>query len=248
MGLGLQKPQSPAAALVLAISAPSLYTSFLRWLERQVPDPSLGAGLKAYGVPLFIVGHALQCVKRQTVDITDISYIVACTWLDAAFWGTYLSKPFPEGVLLAGSTLYGFGLPSLQRCLKAGLSPSLPILASLAATTLVWLGMSLVGLKRGLIKQAPPGLTPPQYAQLASSLFGFANFVKYFQLVQANGDKDLIYKGQALKCVASSLLFTGNALGLKWQETHMVAGKVFNAAGSASAAALLAPTSKAKSS
>lgn len=226
MGLGLSKPQQPLPILALAVSTPALYPHFLRFLEARIPDPSLGAGLKTYGVPFFILGHVLQVSKRpkgfpEAADKTDWSYIIACIFLGAAFAGTYKNRPFPAGVLISGIILYGFGLPMRQRCLAAGVSTTLPLFATAAATTLAYLGCILLGLKHGLLKQPPPGLSPPQYAQLASSLFGLANVVKFLQMLQGGVPSDRIFGGQSLKVLASMMLFSGNGLGLGWQRIEV---------------------------
>lgn len=243
MGLGLSKPQRPVPAYVLAISAPSLYLRLLKVITSQVKNPAfVGAGLKAYGVPLFTMGHLLQAFKKKDgPDFPDWSYIIGCIWLNLGFIGAYKGKPFPEGILASGLTLFGFGLPLCQRALKAGVSTTLPVFATLAAVVLTWLGGLLLGLQNGIIKKAPPGLTPAQYGQLASALFAAANYTKLLQLIQAGGPADTVWTGQVMKVTASSLLLTGNGLGLGWQGAQLPAEQVLNAAAAVSTAALMVP-------
>jgi len=216
-----------------------------------VPHPSLGAGLKAYGVPLFIIGHSLQVSKRpkgfpEACDKTDWGYIVGCAFLGAAFVGTYKGRPFPAGILLSGLSLLGFGLPLRQRCLTAGLSATLPSIASAAAATLVYLGCILLGLKHGLLKQAPRGMTPAQFGQLASTFFAVANLTKFLQMVQKDDEHDRVYWGQASKLLASSMLFSGNGLGLGWQQTQIPGETLWNAVAGVSVAMLLTSTNMKK--
>lgn len=253
MGLGLSKPQEPLPVLALAVCAPSLFSRWIQYLEREAlansslgTSAALGNMLKAYGVPPFIIGHWLICQKKGFKDFTDWSYILGCVFLDGAFIGTYKGKPQPEMILASGLSLMCFGLPLRKRALAAGAPAGLPTIGACAGLTLAYLGTQLIMVKNGLMKQVLPGLNPAQLGQLASALFGLANFVRFFQLLQADAVLDEVKFGQFLKILASSTLLTGNALILNWQAVQIPGAAVFNIIAAVAMAAIMSPVKKKK--
>lgn len=250
LGLGLQEPQSPVAVGALALSLPSLYTRFLRMLEQIGKDNGMTAAefgnmLKAYGTPFFILGHGLICKKAGAVTAMDTAYIVACIFLGTAFWYGHKKSSFPEMVPASGLGLIVFGTMARNKMLAANVMPTPANIAIAAGSTLVYLGAQMLMLRGKMLEKPLPGLTLPQLGQLASVLFGTANFAKFFSMVQAGAPWDDAFIGQCCKITASSCLASGNALILGWQKTVVPGESVANLATVMAVAALVAKTASA---
>jgi len=226
-----------AAVPVLGFAAafPSVYTrlleaaaEFAREQKLGSTGPSgapaaLGNTLKAYGCPLFIIGHLLITKNNASLDSMDWSYIAACVALGKAFWDVHKGdkKIVPEMVLLSGLFLVLFGTLGRLKCQAAGVSPTLANVAAAAGGTLVYMAVQMLMMRHGVLSQPLPGLSLAQLGQVASCLFGFANFTKYFQLLQAGTPWNEVRVGQFLKITASTCLATGNALILDWQKVKV---------------------------
>jgi len=228
MGLGLSKPQRPAAVAALALCFPSLYTKFLRDIEQFAAENNLGDAasmgkmLKAYGTPLFVAGHLIltKGVEKQS---TDWAYLFACVTLGSAFVQGHLGQSafVPELVTVSGAGLVFFGLVNRWKAIAAGANPALANIAAAAGWTLIYLGVQMALIRAGVLKKPLPGLSLAALGQLASGLFGTANFTKFFMMVQAGGGgpwNDDAMLGQFLKITASTCLFTGNGLLLGWHK------------------------------
>jgi len=250
--LGLSKPSQPLPWIALAAASPSLYTRFLRQLEvLAIQDPTLksaaGCGnmLKAFGCPLFVVGHMILTQQQPSYTNADWGYLSACVALGLAFAGTYRGKPFPEMVPVSGLGLIVFGMLGRKACQDAGVPATLANVALAAGATLVYLGAQALLLRAGVMKQPLPGLSLAQLGQVASCLFGFANFVKFFQFAQAGNTPFYKLFGQFLKITASTCLASGNALILDWHKVEVPAAPAWNMAGLVAAVALTMPQTKA---
>lgn len=245
MGLGLSKPQQPIAVGSIALSFPSLYTRFLRALEQIAEDNGMTAAafgnmLKAYGTPLFVVGHSLIMKKSGTATAMDASYILACIFLGTAFWYGHKGKSWPEMVPASGMGLIVFGTMARTKMLAANVPATPANIAIAAGSTLVYLGAQMLLLRAKAMEKPLPGLTLPQLGQLASLLFGTANFAKFFSMIQAGAPMDSAFVGQFCKITASTCLASGNALILGWQKTVVPGESVANLATVMAVAALAA--------
>lgn len=234
MGHGLAKPQEPLAVLTLVMASPGLYTDFLGFLERFAAQTlnwnaaTFGGMLKAYGCPLFVVGHASICLKKPALELPDVCYMSACSVLSMAFMGAYHKKPQPEAVLVSALLFFGAYLPLRWRLLAAKASPLIPTLGVGAAVTLTCVGLTQLAVKYGVISKTPERpITLAQAGTLAGTLLGVANCIKLLQMLQQKAPRDHILFGQVLKVIASVTCFTGNTLGLGWQE-KAIPGKSIN--------------------
>jgi len=249
--LGLATPQQPLTVLAIATAFPAIYVQALRALENYaLEDPTtgsagaLGTKIKAYGCPFFLLGHYLL-TKGKERDFMDFSYFTACGFLSAAFMGTHVKKPFPEGIPATGIFLVIFGWLARGKMLAAGAPATLGYIAMAAGATLVYLGAQMMAKKWKLLEEALPGLSFPQLAQLASVLFGIANFTAWFKMVQAGAPWADARYGQLIKICASSSLMTGNALGLGWQKVKIPGDQGLSMLGLVAAASLAMPASTA---
>lgn len=220
--------------LTLAMTAPALYTDFLRILERIAADAfnynaaTFGNMLKALGCPLFVAGHAAICLKKPALEVPDICYMSACSALSLAFKGAYCKKPLPEAVFVSALLFFGAYVPLRWRLLAAKASPLIPTLGVGAAVTLTLVGITQLAIKYGCIEKAPDGpTTMAQAGTFAGTLLGVANCIKLLQLIQQGASRDNVYAGQVLKVVASMTCFTGNTLGLGWQEKAIPSNSIW---------------------
>jgi len=216
----------PSALLVSL--APLVYLKFLRALYasaccRVSPNfaDALGHLVKFIGATLFSVGHGLQCWHKGSAEITDWGYILACTpCLNVAFGGAFLGRPCPVSLLASGLLLHVAYQPLLLRAVLSGAPTLLPGIGVVAASLLTWLGSLATLLDRGVLL-ASPFAPLPVYAMLTSCSFGLGNSLKLQRLLEAREPMHQAFFGQVLKVIASSLLITGNSLGLGWHNVRV---------------------------
>lgn len=226
MGSNSSKPR-PLPVLALAAALPPTYIQFLRTFEELVStqiSPKLtailGTGLKAYGCPLYVVGHLLQCQSKGSILFPDYCFITAASSLSAAFMGTHKGYPMPLAVVLCGLSLLPIYIPAYLNGKKAGVSVAAPLLGITAAILLSWVGSIQKLLSKKIIKECP-GFSVGQYAQMASCCFGAANLIRILQLFAQKEPMNAMLKGQILKCLASCMLISGNAFQLGWQKSTL---------------------------
>jgi len=215
-------------SMLLISSAPLIYLKFLRALylhARRRVSPAFADGLghliKFIGASLFTVGHGMQCMHKQSAEITDWGYILACTpCLNLAFGGAFLGRPMPLSLLASGLLLHVAYLPLLLRAFLSGAPKLLPGIGVVAASLLTWLGSVATLLDRSILT-ASPLLPLPVYAMLTSCSFGLGNSLKLQKLLEAQEPVHQAFVGQVLKVLASTLLITGNSLGLGWHNVRV---------------------------
>eukprot|EP00913_Durusdinium_trenchii_P004608 g4277.t1 len=213
-------------ALVIS-SAPLIYLKLLRALYvhsyRRSPAlaEALGNLLKFIGAGLFAAGHGLQCIHKGSAEYTDWGYILACTpCLNIAFGGALLGRPQPSALLASGLLLHVAYDPLLLRAWRAGTEKLLPAIGVSAAMLLTWLGTVATSLEHQLLTQSPL-LPVPVYAMMTTCSFGLGNGLKLYRLLLAPEPLHKAFVGQAMKVMASCLLFTGNAYGLGCHEIRI---------------------------
>eukprot|EP00439_Symbiodinium_sp_Y106_P019882 s3463_g2.t1 len=194
-------------SMLLISSAPLIYLKHL---------------IKFIGASLFTVGHGMQCVHKQSAEITDWGYILACT-PNIAFGGAFLGRPCPLSLLASGLLLHVAYLPLLLRAFLSGAPKLLPGIGMVAASLLTWLGSVATLLDRSILA-ASPLLPLPVYAMLTSCSFGLGNSLKLQKLLEAQEPVHQAFLGQVLKVLASTLLITGNSLGLGWHNLRALLG------------------------
>ncbi|CAJ1376184.1 unnamed protein product [Effrenium voratum] len=213
-------------ALVVS-TAPLVYLKFLQTLHRSVSRVSrhhaegLGNLLKFVGATCFAVGHGLQCLHKGSAEYTDWGYILACTpCLNLAFGGALLGRPYPSALLASGLLLHVAYDPLLLRAWRAGAEKLLPGIGVAAAMLLTWLGTVATLLEHSVLSSSPL-LPVPVYAMMTCCSFGLGNSVKLQRLLSAKEACNKAFLGQVLKVFASSLLLTGNGLGLGWHKLRV---------------------------
>lgn len=225
MGHGLSAPQEPLAVTTLAMATPVIYIDFLRFLIRFAANSldynaaTFGNMLKTIGCPIFVLGHASICAKKPALQLPDICYMTACSVLTTAFAGAYRKRPIPEAVFISGLLFFGAYMPLRWQLLDSKKSALVPSIAVQAAPILSLVGLTQMALQYRLIKKVPKGpMSMPQAATLAGTFLGIANTLKLLQMMDQKAPQDNVFIGQVLKVVASITCFTGNVMGLGWQE------------------------------
>eukprot|EP00746_Dinoflagellata_sp_MGD_P086735 gnl/MRDRNA2_/MRDRNA2_34356_c0_seq1.p1 gnl/MRDRNA2_/MRDRNA2_34356_c0~~gnl/MRDRNA2_/MRDRNA2_34356_c0_seq1.p1 ORF type:complete len:322 (+),score=57.51 gnl/MRDRNA2_/MRDRNA2_34356_c0_seq1:74-1039(+) len=225
MGHGLSAPQEPWAVTTLAMATPVIYIDFLQSLVRfaakslDYDAATFGNMLKTIGCPFFVLGHASICAKKPALELPDICYMTACSVLTTAFAGAYRKRPIPEAVFISGLLFFGAYLPLRWQLLDSKKSALVPTIAVQAAPILSLVGLTQIALQYRLIKKVPKGpMSMPQAATLAGTFLGIANTIKLLQMIDQKAPQDNVFIGQVLKVVASVTCFTGNVMGLGWQD------------------------------
>lgn len=220
MGHGLSRPELPLAWCALAVSLPAVSTDLLRCLERFAAQQlsydaaTFGSMLKAYGLPLFALGHYMQCMKKPQLELPDWSYLIADVFHTSHAVSVYRKKPLPEALLLAGLLWSGAFLPMRWRLLAAKQPALVPTFGNGAGVTMALLGITQLAVKYGLIKSAPNGpITMQQAGTFSGLLFFICTYVKLFQLMQQGNTQDGVFYGQCWKTLATTMCSIGNFLG-----------------------------------
>lgn len=116
-------------------------------------------------------------------------------------------------LLASGLLLHVAYDPLLFKAWRQATELLLPSIGVSAAMLLTWTGSVATGLQHGLLAQAP--LPVPVMAMLTTCSFALGNGIKLRRMAP-QWQKSFV--GQAFKVLASSLLFTGNALTLNCHE------------------------------
>lgn len=219
---------SLALPTAVAIStAPLVYLKLLRafYLRFHKLSPLFAEAfpnlLKFIGASVFATGHALQCIHKGKAEYTDWGYILACTpCLNIAFGGALVGRPCPSALLASGLLLHVSYDPLLLRAWRSGTEKLLPAIGVSAAVLLTWLGSVATFLEHRLLSESP-FLPVPVYAMMTTCSFGLGNGLKLYRLFLSQEPLHKAFVGQILKVMASSMLFTGNALGLGAHEVHV---------------------------
>merc|ERR1712113_96455 len=108
---------------------------------------------KVVGLPLFDVGHLMQCSQKPKLELIDWSYLTADVFHVWSALGAFRKKPSPEALLLAGLLWSGFFLPMRWR-MQAAKGPTLvPTFGHGAGLTMAILGITQIAIKNKLIEK-----------------------------------------------------------------------------------------------
>lgn len=246
MGHGLSMPESPMPVLALGATMPVLSIELLSLFERigeqqfSYDATKFGVLLKVVGLPLFDVGHLMQCSQKPNLELPDWSYLIADIFHTWQAVGAFRKKPVPEALLLAGLFWSGAFLPMRWRLLAANQPPLVPTLGHGAGVVMAILGITQLAIKFGLIKKAPNGPTTMQQAgTFSGALFFVCTYVKLFQLIQARKTGDNVFYGQCVKCLATTMCSIGNLMGHGVQKTKVSGAPLWNLMATMAIASLL---------
>lgn len=253
MGHGLSMPEHPLPILALGASLPVLSIELLRFFEKVGVETfgydavKFGNLFKVVGLPLFDVGHALQCTMKPKVELIDWSYLIADVFHVLSAIGAFRKKPLPEATLLAGLLWSGFFLPMRWRSQAAKLPTLVPTFGHGAGITMAILGTTQILIKSGVIKKAPNGPTTMQQAgTFSGALFFICTYIRLFQLMQAGKTGDNVFYGQLVKCLATTMCSIGNVLGHGLQRTEVSGAKAWNLMAAIAVASMLRSQSATK--
>ena len=125
-----------------------------------------------------------------------------------AFAGALLGRPCPAALLASGLLLHVAYDPLLYKAYRQAKEKLLPAIGVSAAMLLTVTGSVATALEHGALQRSLP---VPVMAMLTTCSFALGNGIKLRRMVP---EWHKAFVGQVLKVLASSLLFTGNALTL----------------------------------